>query len=246
MLKSAIGLFLLLALSTSTALAQNANSVPAKGAAGHWEGKIDISERPMGMTVDLAEGANGAWIGTMTVVGTTSVDVPLSSVTVDDSTLRFTARLPEEASFEGHVADNSISGTATNAQGAAPMHLTRSGDAKVNLPPASSPLSKPFAGEWVGSLPVQGKQLRIGLTLASAADGTAVAKLVSLDQGSAEIPVHSVTIRDNALTLESRSVSGKYSGTLGAAGEIAGEWSQGQRSVPLTFKRPDAAKTPAR
>jgi hypothetical protein len=32
-------------------------------------------------------------------------------------------------------------------------------------------------------------------------------------------------------------VSGKYSGTLGANGEIAGEWSQGQRTVPLTFKR---------
>jgi hypothetical protein len=237
MLKSATGLVLLLALSASAVLAQTANTKSGADPAGHWEGKIDIPEHPLGMTLDLARDTKGAWIGTMTIAGTTSVDVPLTSLKIDDSTVHFAARLPEETGFVVHLANGVFSGTATNPQGSAPVQLTRSGEAKVNLPAPSSPLSKPFAGEWVGSLPVQGKEIRIGLKLAPAADGTAVATLVSLDQGNAEIPVHTVTIDDHKLALESRSVSGKYSGTLGANGEIAGEWSQGQRTVPLTFKR---------
>jgi hypothetical protein len=31
--------------------------------------------------------------------------------------------------------------------------------------------------------------------------------------------------------------SGRYLGTLGAGGEIGGEWSEGSKRFPLTFKR---------
>jgi hypothetical protein len=239
MFKPATELCLLLAIAASTALAQNAK--PA-GAAGHWEGKIDITDHPMGMTLDLATDAKGAWIGTITVVGTTSVDVPLTAVTVDDSTVHFAAKLPEDATFEGHVNGGNLTGTATNPQGSAPLQLTRSGEAKVNLPPPSSPLAKPFAGDWLGTIETQGKQTRIAMKLATAADGTATATLVSVDQGNVQVPIQAVTIHDNTLKLESRSLSSKYSGELGANGEIVGNWSQGAKSVPLNFKRAEAAK----
>jgi hypothetical protein len=241
MLKSAAGLLLSLLITVATAFAQPAATRTA-GAAGHWEGKIEIPDHPMPMTVDLAKDANGAWIGTMTVVGTTSVDVPLSGVTVDDSTVRFAARLPEEASFEGHVTGGNFTGTATNPQGSAPMQLSRNGEAKVNLPPPSSPLAKPFAGDWQGTIETQAGQLHLVLKLAAAADGTAIATLVSVDQKNAQIPIQAVTIHDHALQLESRSLSSRYSGTLGANGEIVGAWSQGPKSVPLNFKRVEAAK----
>ena len=244
MLKTASRFLVSLALAASPSLAQTTSGQPSAAPAGHWEGKIDVPDHPMSMTMDVAKDSKGAWIGTMTVVGTSSVDVPLSPLTVDASAVRFGARLPEEADFAGHLANGSINGTATNTQGSAPFQLTRSGDAKLNLPAPSSALTKDFAGEWLGTTEIQGKTIHLGLKLASAPDGTATATLISVDQGNTEVPIHTVTIHDKSLAFESRSVSGKFNGTLGADGAITGDWVQGQRTLPLTFRRAgtDAAK----
>src|SRR5437870_2417276 len=98
-------------------------------AAGHWEGKIDMGARQLGIVVDLARAANGAWIGSMTATGTSSVDVPLANLNVDGSAVRFTATLPERAAFEGTLSPDAatLAGTASNAVGAAPFQLSRSG-----------------------------------------------------------------------------------------------------------------------
>jgi hypothetical protein len=42
---------------------------------------------------------------------------------------------------------------------------------------------------------------------------------------------------DKELQLDARSVGGSYRGTLGADGQIAGEWTQGAIRLTLTFKR---------
>ena len=84
---------------------------------------------------------------------------------------------------------------------------------------------------------VDGKVRRVGLKLWPTADGTATATLIAVEQGNLEIPVTTVTIKGKELHLEARAVSGTYRGTLGAGGEIAGEWSEGPNHVPLTFKR---------
>ena len=210
----------------------------AAPANGHWEGKIDIPEHPITVNLDLAKDAKGAWVGSVTIPGTTAADVPVSGLAVNDSTVRFSARLPEPASFEGRIGpDGSLSGTASNAQGGAPFRLIRAGDANVKLPSPSSLLSKEFAGDWLGAIEREGNTLHIALKLASTNSGPATATLVSVDQNNAEIPIDTVTIHDKDLQLESRAVSGKYVGTLGANGEISGQWSQGTRNVALNFKR---------
>ena len=237
MFKTAAGLLVSLVLTASAAFAQPAATKVETGVAGHWEGKIDIPEHPMPMTLDLAKDAKGSWVGTMSVVGSTSVDVPLTGIAVDNSTVRFAAKLPEKADFECHVSDGNMSGSATSPQGSAPMQLTRNGEAKVNLPPPSTPLSKEFAGDWVATVERDGKSRRIGLKLAASSDGLANATLISIDRGNLEIPVQSVQIKSKELTLESRSVSGKFTGTLNPNGEIGGQWFEGQNATPLTFKR---------
>jgi hypothetical protein len=98
-------------------------------------------------------------------------------------------------------------------------------------------LSKEFDGVWEGALAEDGKTLRVRLKLTPGADGLATASLTSVDQGSQEIPVTTVTIEGQQLQVEARGVSGIYKGTLGANGEIAGEWSQGPNHLPLRFHR---------
>jgi hypothetical protein len=82
-----------------------------------------------------------------------------------------------------------------------------------------------------------GKSRRIGLKILAAADGTANAVLIVIEQGNLEIPVGTVTIRDKELQLAAPAVSGTYRGTF-ANGEIAGEWTQGGNHVALVFKKP--------
>ena len=65
----------------------------------------------------------------------------------------------------------------------------------------------------------------------------AAALLTSLDQGNMEIPVTSVTIEGQQLDIEARAISGIYRGTLGASGDIAGEWQEGSERLPLILKR---------
>jgi hypothetical protein len=175
----------------------------------------------------------------MSVLGSTAVDVPLGNLTVEETVVRFTASLPEHTAFDGRLSADasSLSGTVSSAAGEAPFQLTRNGEANVKVPPPSSALSKEFEGTWEGTLDVGGKVRRARLKLSPAADGTATATLISVDKGNLEIPVTTVTLKGKELHLEARAVSGTYRGTLGASGEIAGEWSEGPNHFPLTFKR---------
>ena len=204
--------------------------------AGHWQGKIQVPNREMPVTVDLARNASGAWIGSMTVATSTSVDVPLTGISVDDGTVKFSAALPERATFSGRFsADGAkLLGTASNAAGEAPFELARAGEANVKVPPPSTALPKEFEGAWEGALEAGGKTVPIAMKLTAAPDGQASAILTA--EGK-DVPASTVTVKDKLLDLELRAVSGTYHGTLGANGEIAGEWTQRGNHMPLSFRR---------
>src|SRR5690242_18993487 len=125
-----------LVLVGALALAQK-----APNAIGHWEGRIKIPNRELGITVDLARTTKGARIGSMTVMNSIAVDVPLSGITITGLEVRFTASLPDKASFEGRLAADgtSISGKVTSATGQPAFQLTRFGEANVKAPPPNTP-----------------------------------------------------------------------------------------------------------
>jgi len=221
---------------SASAFAQNASP-----ATGHWQGEIQIPDRVTNITVDLGRNAAGAWIGSMTVTGTTSVDVPLTGITVSESAVRFSAKLPTDTNFQGTVAADgkSLNGNVANIQGAVPFFLTRSGEANVKVPPPSSQLVRSFEGTWNGTIQVPGggAPIRLILKMSAAPDGTALATLINVDQGNQELPLTTVITDGNRLQMDTRLISGTYSGTLGADGTITGEWGQGGAKVPLAFRK---------
>lgn len=223
-------------------LAFSACSVPvyaAAGPAGHWEGRILIPEREMAVTVDLATGPTGAWIGSLSVPGSTSIDVPLDGIIVNDTSVRFSAALPGATTFEGTLSADgaSLTGNVANHEGAVPFRLARTGEPKVVVPAPSSTSSREFEGRWEGLVEVGGKRMRLLLQMSSAPDGTARATLTNLDKGSVEIPASTVTIQGKQLDLDIRAIGGSYRGTLAPGGEIGGELTQQSVRVALTFKR---------
>jgi hypothetical protein len=76
------------------------------------------------------------------------------------------------------------------------------------------------------------------LKLALAADGTGVGTLMSVGAGSPQIPITTVTQKENRLEFEVRAIGGSYSGVLaGNRGEISGNWTQAGATTPLVFYR---------
>jgi hypothetical protein len=225
-----------LAALTTAGFAQSA----AKPAA-HWQGTVKMPNRELPITLDLAQNSQGAWIGSISVTGSSSIDVPLNNVRVEDNAVSFAASLPMPANFNGRLSadGNALAGTASSAEGETTFQLARAGEATVKLPPASSKLSKEFEGTWEGTITSDGNSRRVAAKLTAAPDGTAIATLISVDKGM-EFSVTTVTINGNALQLEARAISGKYHGTLGADGTITGEWTEGRGAIPLNLKRAPA------
>jgi len=208
--------------------------------AGRWEGIIRIPERELGITLDLAKTAAGIWIGSISVPLSTSIDVPLGNISIDGTVVRFTATLPAKASFDGTLTEaGALSGTVSSVDGRAPFELVRKGAPRVVLPPPSTALPSEFSGVWEGTLERSGRVTRVGVTLSSAPDGAATGVLAA---SGAEIPLTTVTFAGADVRFESRAVSGTYVGTLGPAGEIAGEWAERSVRAPLILRRAAPAK----
>ena len=220
----------------------------AAGPAGHWQGTIAIPDREIGITVDLDKTKEGVWIGSVSVSMSTAIDVPLTGITIEGASIRFSASLPGKTTFAGTLATTGrhLSGQVSNPDGSVPFTLERKGDADVKRPPPSTALPPELAGTWEGDLVTGGKTIRAVVTLSRGAGGIALATLVSSAGGvTQDIPISTVTIEDKDVTLESRAVSGTFRGTITPDGAIAGEWSQPNARVPLTLRRAKAGQAGA-
>ena len=98
--------------------------------------------------------------------------------------------------------------------------------------------AKGIEGSWQGTLDAGGAQLRLALKVTKSNAGALSAELVSLDQGSASIPVDSITVKVDSVRLEMKSIGATFVGVLNKERtDLAGTFSQGGQELPLTFKR---------
>ena len=94
-----------------------------------------------------------------------------------------------------------------------------------------------FQGNWLGAMDAGGAQLRMRIDL-TVEDGALAARMFSVDQGNAEIPVESATAAGNTLSLTMPTIGGSYEGTLSGDGRtIEGTFSQMGAELPLVLER---------
>ncbi len=104
-----------------------------------------------------------------------------------------------------------------------------------------------FEGNWLGTMNAGGAQLRMRIDL-TVEDGALGARMFSVDQGNAEIPVESATAAGNTLSLTMPMIGGSYEGTLSDDGQtIDGTFQQMGAELPLVLERmegdePDAGR----
>jgi hypothetical protein len=222
----------LLAAST-TARAQSVDP------SGHWEGAISIPGGEISFQIDLARNAQGELIATYSRPEENLKGFPMANVTLDGRAIAFDLPVDGGIKFQGvfYADGKTISGDVTAAIGSAPFNLTRTGEARMTATPKNSAIDKGLEGMWHGTLALPGKNLRLVLRLSNDADGTSSGSITSVDQGGIEFPL-GLRQKADSLTLNTPAIGGDfYAGSLNANGELAGTFTQGQVTAPLTFAR---------
>jgi len=202
---------------------------------GHWKGSIEIPGRTLELEIDLARNSAGELVGTASSAD--AKNIPLTKAALTGQTMTFYTR--SDQPFTGTLAANgtSMAGTLTLSGYSLPLELTRTGDAKIEPPPTSAPITKALEGRWTGALRTGAGDLRVVLTLANRPDGGSSGTFISVDEGGMMLPVR-ITQQAAGVTIELSGIDGVYAGTLNAAGtELTGAFTQRGASLPLTLTR---------
>ena len=226
-------------LVVSLIAAPRASHAQSVDPSGHWEGAITIPGGEIPFQVDLSMSAQGKLVATYSRPENNLRGLPLANVTLDGRAIRFELTVDGGVRFFGTVnADGqTIAGDVTARLGNAPFSMRRTGDARIAAAPKNAPIGKDLEGTWNGTLSLQGTNLRLVLRMANHSDGTASGTIVSVDQGGIELPL-ALTQKAASLTLNTPAIGGDFfSGSLNAAGELTGTFTQGPVTAPLTFVR---------
>ena len=91
----------------------------------------------------------------------------------------------------------------------------------------------PFIGSWKGTLEAA-TDLRVVFHIERADEDSLTASMDAPDMGASGLPVSSVSVNGDSLTLKIDSINGQFEGVMTEAGTaIEGTWTEGGRSAPL-------------
>jgi hypothetical protein len=207
---------------------------------GHWEGTVQLPNAPLVIEVDVTRNAKGELAATFAQPSAGVKGFPFSKVEIVGRRLTMVLKAGEQPStFTGTLSEDgkSIAGDAEQAGEKTTFTLTRVGNAKVVPLPKSTHIPTALEGRWYGALDVNGKAMRMIITLANQPDGRATGTVMSPDGSGIEIPI-GITVTDAHISLDVPSVGASFAGTLSqGAAEISGRWSQQGTALSLTFRR---------
>ncbi len=210
----------------------------AQSPRGHWTGTMSVPPQPVDFQVDLDQ-IGGKWVGSISIPARNASGIPLDKISSTGEKCVFRIQgAPGDPTFNAVIAKDgkSMAGDFVTDGKPSPFKLTLAGDPKVELPKPIPPVPSGFVGEWEGAIELS-VRLKIALRLANGPEG-ATAVLTSIDQGNAQIPVSSISVAGNKITLEMKAVGGELTGELDSAGTtITGAWKQAGKSLYLSLKK---------
>jgi hypothetical protein len=207
--------------------------------AGHWEGTFKVNDREIGLGLDLAKNAKSEWIASMSVPAENVTGLVVMDVVVSSNSVKFVGVELMMSKFDLALGpDGRMRGTLSNAQTTAPIEFKRTGEAKVELMPASPAVSNELQGDWEGSLQTPGRALRILFHFRNQTDGTVAATIDTPDSGATALPLNNVKQTGQKVEVGIRVAHATFEGVLNPEGtELAGRFSHDGNSVPLTLRK---------
>lgn len=209
------------------------------GPAGHWEGAFKANDREIGLGLDLARNAKSEWIASMSLPAQNVTGLVVTDVVVNGNSVKFVAVELMMAKFDlGLEPDGRMKGTLSNRQTTAPIELKRTGEAKVELLPASPAVSKELEGDWEGSLETPGRAFRMIFHFKNHADKTVTATIDTPDSGGFGLPLNNVRQTGRKVEVGIRIAHATFEGVLNPEGtELTGLFTHGENRIPLTLRK---------
>ena len=210
------------------------------GPDGHWEGSFTVNNREIGISLDLAKNAKSEWIASMGLPSQNMTSLVVMDVVVDGKSVKFVAVEFQMATFDLTLGpDGRMKGTMSAPQGPMPVELTRTGEAKVELIPASPAVSKELEGDWEGSLPDPNGALHpVVFHFKNLPDKTVAATMDVPERNFMAMPLNDVKQTGQKVEFGLKIAGGSFQGSLNKEGtELALQMIQGARSLPVTLRK---------
>ena len=207
------------------------------GPEGHWEADITgDGGRRIRVSLDLAKNTKSEWIASMGVPSAKQTGMVVKDVAVNGQSVKFVAVELMMAAFDLTLGpEGSMKGTISNP-GSQPVEFKRTGEAKVELIPASPAVSQELAGDWEGSLTTPGGAARMVFHFRNQPDKTVTA---TFDTDKAVgMPLNNVKQAGQKVEFGMKIAHGNFQGTLNKEStEIAGQLTHGTNPTPLTLRK---------
>jgi hypothetical protein len=221
------------AIGTNAAPAADQRTTDASPA-GHWEADIigDGTQR-IRVSLDLAKNAKSEWIASMGLPSENRTGLVVKDVAVNGKSVKFIALELMSTPFDLTLGpDGNMKGTISRP-GLPPVEFKRTGEAKVELIPASPAVSKELEGDWEGSL---NGAFRMVFHFKNQPDKTV---MTTFDTPNAtDLPLNDVKQTGQKVEFGMRIAHGSFQGTLNIEGtELAGQFTHEANSVPLTLRK---------
>ena len=201
--------------------------------AGDWQGTLNAGGAQLRLVLHITSAKDGSLSATLDSVDQGANGIPVSAITLKDSTLAFTIDAAHIA-YEGTVNKDAteIDGTFTQGQ---PFKLDfKRAPAKAAAKPAAT---SDIDGAWLGSLDAGAIKLRTVFKIVNTQDGL-TAQVQSPDQSPAWFPASAVTRDGSKLTIEIKVLGAVFKGKIDAGlTTVEGTFTQRGASIPLIVKR---------
>lgn len=220
---------------------------------GHWEGTIQIAQKSVKVTVDLARGRTGEWAGFLALPDQQLTPVAFSKIGIGDGSVYLEAResmlgVDAKLSADGQ----SIEGDFLSAfllHVPVPIRLRRVAQ-PVMQAPAGSTLSKDLEGTWEGVVklgasweaddPRAGSTIAVQVTLSNGPGGVATGTLKKPGSAEPALALSVIQASQSGLRFEVKGAGAAYVAHL-QDNELSGEWRQFDlEPVTLKLARVDA------
>ena len=207
---------------------------------GHWEGALQTPNgQEVKLSLDLARNAKAEWIASMGMPAQNATGMVVKGVTVSGNSVKFVAVEMMMSKAELNLgADAKMTGTFTGPQGPMPAEFKRTGEAKVELIPASPAVSKELEGDWEGALQTPGGAFRLVFHFRNQPDNTVAATMDSPDRNMFGLPLNDIKQTSKNVQFGVRIAQSEFEGMLNEqASEMVGKFGHGDNSIPLTLTK---------
>ena len=207
------------------------------GPDGRWEGSFTVNSREIGLLLDLAKNAKSEWIASMSLPSENAAGLVVKDVAVSGKSVKFVAVELGMATFDLTLGpDGRMKGTISSPQGSLPVEFKRTGEAKVELIPASPAVSKELEGDWEGSLETPNGAFRLVIHFKNQPDKTVAATIDS--SNAVGLPLNDVKQTGQKVEFGIKIARGSFQGSLNKEGtELAGQFTHDADSLPLTLRK---------